>query len=147
MSHSGSASSAVPNLTPLLDVVLQLLMFFMMCVNFVGEQFATNIQLPASQIARPEKAAQAVLVLNVNRLGEVDVFGQAVPLAGDRAIRSFLKQEFDDDERIEKGSAARRSFVIRADQSCDYEKIYDLLSICKEIGYRKLRLAAIQKAN
>ena len=32
------ASKADPNLTPLLDVVFQLLMFFIMCVNFVAEQ-------------------------------------------------------------------------------------------------------------
>ena len=45
MSHGPSAegSNAEPNLTPLLDVVLQLLMFFMMCVNFVTEQVNEDI--------------------------------------------------------------------------------------------------------
>jgi biopolymer transport protein ExbD len=45
MSHGSSGEGAVsePNLTPLLDVVLQLLMFFMMCVNFVNEQVNENI--------------------------------------------------------------------------------------------------------
>ena len=40
MSHGGSDSgvSAEPNMTPLLDLVLQLLMFFIINVNFVSEQ-------------------------------------------------------------------------------------------------------------
>jgi biopolymer transport protein ExbD len=46
-------SKAEPNLTPLLDVVLQLLMFFMMCVNFVTEQVNSDIALPDAQSARP----------------------------------------------------------------------------------------------
>src|SRR4051812_26161705 len=54
MSHGMSGpGNAEPNLTPLLDVVLQLLMFFMMCVNFVTEQVNEDVKLPGSQSARP----------------------------------------------------------------------------------------------
>jgi len=53
-------------LTPLLDVVLQLLMFFMMCVNFVNEQINSDIHLPESQSAKPmDKAETEVLFLNI----------------------------------------------------------------------------------
>ncbi|MFN6050729.1 MAG: ExbD/TolR family protein, partial [Planctomycetia bacterium] len=50
MSHGGSSDGGnmEPNLTPLLDVVLQLLMFFMMCVNFVTNQVSEDIILPES---------------------------------------------------------------------------------------------------
>ena len=55
MSHGGGAEGGMadPNLTPLLDVVLQLLMFFMMCVNFVTEQVNEDISLPVSQAVKP----------------------------------------------------------------------------------------------
>ena len=54
MSHGAAAdlAHAEPNLTPLLDVVLQLLMFFMMCVNFVNEQVKEDVKLPESASAR-----------------------------------------------------------------------------------------------
>src|SRR3954452_13170547 len=68
MAHgpAAEASSAEPNLTPLLDVVLQLLMFFMMCVNFVTEQVSEDIKLPDSQSARPmDKSETDVLFLNL----------------------------------------------------------------------------------
>src|SRR5262252_4404922 len=55
MSHGGGGSSSEvdPNLTPLLDLVLQLLMFFIINVNFVSEQVNPDIVLPPSQSARP----------------------------------------------------------------------------------------------
>src|SRR3954454_392237 len=68
MSHGPAAEGSVaePNLTPLLDVVLQLLMFFMMCVNFVTEQVSGDIKLPVSQSARPmNKSETDVLFVNV----------------------------------------------------------------------------------
>src|SRR5262245_39835784 len=83
MSHGASAGHGAamePNLTPLLDVVLQLRMFFMMCVNFVNEQVTGEVKLPASQSARPmDKTETDVLFINlrpfrlqdyVNRLPE-----------------------------------------------------------------------------
>src|SRR5689334_24068400 len=67
MSHGAAdIGLAEPNLTPLLDVVLQLLMFFMMCVNFVTEQVNEDVKLPESQSAAPmDKADVDVLFLNV----------------------------------------------------------------------------------
>jgi biopolymer transport protein ExbD len=68
MSHgpSSEGSSAEPNLTPLLDVVLQLLMFFMMCVNFVSEQVNEDIKLPDSEQAKPmDKGESDALFLNL----------------------------------------------------------------------------------
>src|SRR6516162_11643096 len=68
MSHAADAAiaHAEPNLTPLLDVVLQLLMFFMMCVNFVSEQVTEDIRLPQSQAVKPmDKADTDVLFINL----------------------------------------------------------------------------------
>jgi len=144
MSHSGSGG-AVPNLTPLLDVVLQLLMFFMMCVNFVSEQVNQDVTLPPAQTARPMAEASHVLFLNVTAGGNLIVSGN-VPMATRGAIRFFLKQEYDDAERVEPGRGQKLTVVIRADQAADYDKVYDLLSVCKEVGYKKLQLRVMHRA-
>jgi biopolymer transport protein ExbD len=141
MSH-GSDDSSVPNLTPLLDVVLQLLMFFMMCVNFVSDAIAKDIDLPVSQMAQSlvHTKAKSVLFLNIDKQGGVDAPGMSTTLSTPGAIRFYLRQQFDDDERAEVGRGAKRTVVIRADQNTDYDKIYLVLSICKEVGYKKLQL-------
>src|SRR5262245_21797419 len=61
MSHGpGSDSKCDPNLTPLLDLVLQILMFFMVTVNFAQDQqqVSGNVTLPNSQTARPLSQAK-----------------------------------------------------------------------------------------
>ena len=54
MSASVGSEGADPNLTPLLDLVLQLIMFFMITVNFVRtDQFDDAIKLPVATSAMP----------------------------------------------------------------------------------------------
>lgn len=72
----GSEERMEINLTPLLDVVLQLIMFFMMCVNFVMDQVDPNVLLPSSVSARelPPKTDVQVVVVNMEVVRE-DVLG------------------------------------------------------------------------
>src|SRR3954468_3925269 len=82
MSHgpASQGSIAEPNLTPLLDVVLQVLMFFMMCVNFVTEQVNEDIKLPESQSAMPmDKADVDVLFINLKQFTSADFRDRVKP--------------------------------------------------------------------
>ena len=44
---------AEPNLTPLLDVVFQLITFFMLVINFSSENYDQRVRLPVADSARP----------------------------------------------------------------------------------------------
>src|SRR5438094_9252621 len=88
---------AEPNLVPLLDLVFQLIMFFMICVNFVSEQVNELIMLPVSQSARAmDKGEVEVLVLNMDAEGKVHVVGQQKPLANLGQKISFLRTYYSD---------------------------------------------------
>jgi|GEM_PF-265429 biopolymer transport protein ExbD len=53
MSHGPSHDTTVePNLTPLLDLVMQLLMFFMICGNYAAEQSNEPVNLAFSETAK-----------------------------------------------------------------------------------------------
>src|SRR5438270_9316916 len=123
MSHGASSEGAVaePNLTPLLDVVLQLLMFFMMCVNFVSEQVNQSIILPVSQSARPmDKSEVSVLFLNVDRFGNLMVPGHDSLTSRDQ-ISYYLRQQYADAQQTDKRTGGtgevKTAIVIRADQN------------------------------
>jgi len=65
MSHGGGSDSVEPDLTPLLDLVMQLLMFFIINVNFLSAEVNPTIELPKSQSARPmDKPAGGDIYLN-----------------------------------------------------------------------------------
>ena len=153
MSHHGPSSGsdlAEPNLVPLLDLVLQLIMFFMMCTQFaVMEQTDKSIQLPLAQQAKPiPESGPDVVFLGVSSRGEVKVVGRSKPLVTDDEITVFLKHDVY--ESAQRAAAARHQkdvntlVVIRGDRDASFEQIYRILRRCQECGLRKLQLRAIQ---
>src|SRR3954451_17805653 len=72
MSHGISADKSEPSMTPLLDLVLQLVMFFMLCANFVMEQTNASIVLPEAIAAKTlDKDDKDPIFLNINKEGKV----------------------------------------------------------------------------
>ena len=171
MSHGPSAegSNAEPNLTPLLDVVLQLLMFFMMCVNFVTEQVNEDIKLPDSESARPmDKGETDVLFLNLkpfaladfkdrlsadklNQLANQFHEGDPCVLAVGRdpmklvETKIWLRQQYDDAARLAADGKVKTAIIIRAHRDTDYAQVYQLMQMCKSQGYERLKLRALTK--
>jgi len=170
MSHSPAAegSSAEPNLTPLLDVVLQLLMFFMMCVNFVNEQVKEDVKLPESASARPmDKAQTDVLFLNLKPFHSreweervldpallrqlQDKFREGDPLvfvSGKDPMKPieldfWLKQKHED--LLKESKEVKTAIIIRADENTDYTEVFRVLQMCKVRGFTNLKLRAITR--
>jgi len=73
MSASVGSEGADPNLTPLLDLVLQLIMFFMITVNFVrADQFDDAIKLPvATSAIAMDPSAEDLIFLNLYSTGKL----------------------------------------------------------------------------
>jgi biopolymer transport protein ExbD len=146
--HGGSTTSAEPNLTPLLDLVLQLVMFFMLCANFVMEQVNDSIVLPKAQMARPmDTDDRHFLFLNVDEGGRLLVPGRN-PLIGPVEISGYLKREFEDAKRRTRPDAqgkseVRTKVVIRAHEKVKYAHVYSLMKNCQSVGFRNLELRAI----
>ncbi len=171
MSHGGSGDgpSCEPNLTPLLDMVLQLLMFFMMCVNFVTEQVNEDIKLPRSTSVKPmDKADSDILFINFKPFKLADFEGKLPADALARAqanfhegdpcilvlgkepmklieLNAWLKQQYEDAEKIAKDGKVNTAIVIRAHLDSDYAQVFEVLHMCKVRGYTRLKLRAMTK--
>ena len=89
-----SELKAEPNLTPLLDVVFQLITFFMLVINFSNENYDQRVRLPVAGSARPVEDEQRVsedrLVLNVDSEGHLLMGGEVQPLH--KAIQTIKHQ-------------------------------------------------------
>jgi len=148
MSHGADTTiKAEPNLVPLLDLVLQMLMFFIITVNFVSGQVNESIKLPVAQMAQPmKKDITDVLYLNINAKGQLEVVGKEQPLNDFGQIKNFLRTEYRNREVVAGPGKVNTSIIIRADLNTEYKLVYQILRQCKEQGFRKMQLRAIQKA-
>src|SRR2546423_11186883 len=84
---------AEPNLTPLLDVVFQLITFFMMVINFTQDNYDQRVRLPVAGSARPVEGSAAGedrLVLNIDREGRL-LFNGA-ELGTEEALKEIARQ-------------------------------------------------------
>jgi len=149
MSASASHDKCEPNLTPLLDVVLQLVMFFMLCANFVMESVNESIKLPEAIAAKAlDKDVRDYLVLNVDGKGAISVTNEVFETPA--KMRGFLKNQFDLDKartkpaEWEKGKG-RSVIILRADQKCNFKQVNDVMDVCRAAGYYNLQLRATKK--
>lgn len=74
LSHGASAE---PNLTPILDMVFQLITFFMLVINFKSAAMDLSLKLPVIGSARPVdmQGQEDLLILNIDAAGKLKVFG------------------------------------------------------------------------
>jgi biopolymer transport protein ExbD len=144
-----------PNLVPLLDLVLQLVMFFMICTSFVMEQVDETVRLPIAQSAKPMVDAKGrdVVFLNINRDGQLLVVGRPKPLTTEAEIIVYLQDVYNESKRrnadelrqskMDENMADAQSLVIiRADRDCDYASIYRVMRKCQDVGLRRIQLRA-----
>jgi biopolymer transport protein ExbD len=147
MSHKSAGSETCdPNLTPLLDLVLQILMFFMVTVNFATEQTQEDVALPTSQSARPlpKKGDKDPIFINlVYREGEK--YEHQVLITGKKPMnqaeaRNWIQNQFDD---LKRYGEVTSPVIIRAHRDADYGEVYKLLRACSDAGFRNLKVRAI----
>lgn len=151
MRHSmfGQAK-ADPNLTPMLDVVFQLMTFFIMVMNFSQDAFDERIRLPVAGSARPVEGSKAELdrlVLNIDREGNLLLGGQQYDTEG--AKREIVTQArllrlglAAIGTPVSPGDALPTTLVIRADRDTAYGQLYDIIRACQSNGFLKFALKA-----
>jgi biopolymer transport protein ExbD len=148
MSASVGSEGTDPNLTPLLDLVLQLIMFFMITINFVrADQFDDAIKLPvATSAVAMDSSAEDLVFLNLDASGKlVGTLGNFV-LDTPEKIKVHLMQEKANLERSAKarGKGEVKIFVIlRADKSCKYGDVWKVLDSCQRAGFKYWQLRAM----
>ncbi|MBY0460436.1 MAG: biopolymer transporter ExbD [Gemmataceae bacterium] len=159
MSH-GSSEKCEPNMTPLLDLVLQLVMFFMLVANFVMDETNTEIKLPVAVSAKPLTPKEPyVFLLDVNEKGEVIFPENSAPVGSDgkkilstskpEELRIILNRRAEEDRTALKNDPSaganadlRTLIILRIDKRCPFEKSYAVMKSCRDVGYTKIQLRA-----
>ncbi len=157
MSH-GSNEKCEPNFTPLLDLVLQLVMFFMLCANFVMAETDIDIKLPKAIAAKPLEAREDyVYYLNVNQEGKVvfpenaqpvDTLGNPIKFVDNpEQLKVILRRRAKEDKDAagpgNEDKPLRTLIILRVHKECAFEKTYGVMKACRSVGYLRVQLRAI----
>jgi biopolymer transport protein ExbD len=129
-------------------MVLQLIMFFMICVSFVGRESEFELRLPVMQHACPPEPSGDRIVLNIDRAGMLHVSEagwsgipawQHGPLDTDSDILSLMNGW----ARKHAGKDPTQLVVIRADARADYQRVHHVMTLCKKAGLSKFQLRTV----
>ncbi len=150
------AESTVPevDMTPMIDIVFQLIAFFMVITNFEQTQADERVKLPADRLARPSKGKkdkQLVINFGFQRQSDGVESGKAkaqVFYNGERIAPANLKDEMLDREISNYKSTGvditSVVVVIRADWKVKTGEVKTVMQACQGVGFVKFALRAKQ---
>lgn len=115
-----------PDLTPLVDVVFQLVIFFMVSSVFVSYTRQMNIDLPES-VGKSVAEQVDSMTIELTRAEQVLLNGEELTLT---ALMDKLQS-----------SHSVPAVVIRADKALPYGLVMDVMEICESAGVTDIRTA------
>lgn len=123
------------DLTPMIDVVFLLLIFFMISTTFI-ERPGLNIDLPA---ATAEKVQQADKEVQVYLAANGDIYLQREQVSFDELL-AFLAS-------FSEPQARKMTFLLMADKAALHGRVVQLMDAAKLAGFGQLAIATDRKAD
>lgn len=124
------------NLTPMIDVVFLLIIFFVVSNTMMQRDISMQLDLPAALTGQTDENSQTgKMIINMDASGGL-YFG-ALAVTSDE-LRAVILQE--------KANARRPLEIrIRTDRSVPYERIEPLLTLCVECGVSNVAFSVLEK--
>jgi len=121
-----SGLGAGVDITPIVDTVFNLLIFFALSLNFAATSGGINIKLPQASSAEPVKADQ--LTINLTKDGKLYLNDKIITL--DKLS-----------ETLEKNQNKESLVIIRADSLVPHGRVVEVMDTVKTKGYSRLAIA------
>jgi biopolymer transport protein ExbD len=120
------------NLTPMIDVVFQLLIFFLVATRFEEEERELDLVLPQASEAMARIAKPKELFINVDRSGRIILGGRQV--STDELFGQLRQAQAD--------NPGRQAVIIRGDEQADLKYVVAVMNVCARAGIRDCRITA-----
>ena len=118
------------NLTPMIDIVLLLVIFFMVGTQFAEDESQYEIALPTVSDARPLTSLPDEIVVSITKDGTVYVGGEKLTIL-----------QVEEQLKAAKKRYGNQSVIIRGDGSGPYQHVMTILNLCKRAQISNVQLA------
>ena len=126
-------------LTPLVDVVFLLLIFFMVSTTFT-KQGKLNITLPQAKQNMVAQQEVRSIDLAIDREGYYAVNGKVLSQQHKAHLARYLQQMITE-QQLEQGDTA---VVISADAKAPHQSVVTAMDVAAELGLSNLRISVAQ---
>ncbi|MEZ6132025.1 MAG: biopolymer transporter ExbD [Planctomycetaceae bacterium] len=126
------------DMTPMIDCVFQLLLFFLVASNFQEQERITGegelgANLPSVAAAMPMVMRPREMIVNVAANGDIFLDGQ-------QFTEPDLAARF---RRAQTDNPGNQSVVIRGNEGADWKYVARIMSLCNEAAIQDYRVAVI----
>ena len=118
------------NLTPMIDIVFLLIIFFMVGTRFSEIEQQYDVELPTASAVEPMTSRPDAIILNVARSGDVAIGGETVDL---EQLKSRLEAA--------RKAYAEQAVLIRGDGEGMYQAVVDVMDVCHKAQIHRFSLA------
>lgn len=125
------------NLTPLIDVVFLLLIFFMVSTTFTRETYL-QIDLPEASTESSDVDFEAMTLL-VNQSGNYAINGRVLASSDSETLQEGLKLEADGDYK--------QSLLIVADAQATHQSVVTAMDVAGRLGFVNLRISTQESSD
>mgnify|MGYP000176131936 FL=1 len=131
MNFKRQASEGITvDLTPMIDVVFLLLIFFMVSTTFTKESHL-EIDLPQSS-SEPAKAAVKEIEVIITAKGEYSINERALVNNQEETLKKAVQKLSDGDTKI--------PFIITADAKTSHEYVVRVMDVAGQLGFVQLSI-------
>ncbi len=140
--RKSQGESPEPDMTPMIDMVFQLIAFFMVLLNFGEGEIDARIKLPSSELAKPPEAPLiSPLVLQLTEDDKVIFSGEPIAIpALERPLATEVRML-----ELNGQKASEATVVLRADEDAKTGVVQEVIRMCQDKGFEKFALRAKQE--
>ena len=129
---TGVEEEASLNMTPLIDMVFLLLIFFLVATTFAQEERELDIQLPGTATIQPLSAPPQQVIVNIAPDGSLKVTGQDYTMADLSALLSRVVKD-----------EPNREVLIRCDEKAFHRYFAAVANLCRASGIGELKIGYV----
>src|SRR5262245_39931430 len=130
--NSGPGSSIHVDFVPMVDVLFNLLIFFLLATSMAQAEREMSIALPFSSASGPISAAMREIIINVHADGQPEVAG-----------RRMTVEELGALVRTAAAANPDQKVSVRGDRNASYASVAAALDACKGAGVQQPYLETI----
>lgn len=118
------------NLTPMIDVILTLVIFFLVASKFTDEEKTLGLKVPSVSSQSAVAAAPEPKIVNVFSDGRIQLSGEPV------SLDSLTKQL-----TAERGQYRKLTVLVRGDRNTTHGRMTDVYDACRRAGISEVAIS------